>query len=222
MIKSLRFDESESTKVFFFSDIHASHEKDFILNPRGFKSASEGKEIIINNWNSKVSNEDICFLLGDTVVGAGQNSETVFDEILRRLNYRELYICPGNHFSGFKQKFESEFNSGNRMDIYQRLTFLVDGVRSVHMIPNYYEIFVNHVPVVLSHYPILSYNGLSRDALHIFGHTHAKLKESRLGKEYLNGRVLEVTPESIGSSPISFSEVMVLIGNKRSIKVDHH
>lgn len=224
MIKTLKFNTKDQN-IWFFSDIHGAHEKDFIINPRGFKNAKEALETYINNWNSKVSNNDICFLLGDTIVGAGNNSEKEFSSLLHRLNYKELYIMPGNHFAGYKDLFYKNRDYG--IDDFYRLSFrgkehenILGGM--VHFIPNYYEIYVNHQFIVLSHYPILSFNGQNKNSIHIFGHCHNNLIKSDLGKEYIKGRVLEVSPESIGNFPLSFSEVMSKIGNRVAIKTDHH
>lgn len=226
MIKPLKF---TTDNVFFFSDFHCSHAKDFILNPRGFKTAEEGKEILIKNWNAKVTNNDICFLLGDSVVGAGPNGREVFSEILRRLNYKEIYIMPGNHFSGFSSLFEEKIKYG--IDLHYRLSFNGKNIQTeemgisghiIHLIPNYFEIQVKNQFIVLSHYPILSFNGQNKKSICIFGHTHNNLGKSNIGKEYLKGRVLEVSPEAIGNFPLSFGEVMERIGNREAIKIDHH
>lgn len=222
MVNVLSFKTNGGSNVFCFSDFHASHEKTFIIEPRGFKNADEAKNTLITNWNSKVTNNDICFLLGDTVVGAGQNSELVFDEILRRLNYKELYLAPGNHYSGYRQRFNKELAAGNRIDEYYRLSFSPVAGKVVHLIPNYYEAYIDREFVVLSHYSILSFNGQSKSAVHIFGHSHNNIVKSELGKLYVKGRVLEVTPEAIGNYPFSFREIMGKIGNKSPVIVDHH
>ena len=217
----LKFKHSPESKVFFFSDFHAGHERDFILGPRGFKTAEEAKEALIKNWNEKVSNNDTVFLLGDTVVGAGTNGLEVFNELLRRLNYKAAYIFPGNHSSGYSQKFDEVIATTN-IDNYFRLTFSLDGVKTIHLVPNYFEVFVNEKFITLSHYPIFSYNGISKNAWMLFGHCHNNLTKSDLGKAYLKGKVLDVGPESIGNYPISFNEVFALLNGKEALNIDHH
>lgn len=218
MINNLKFKEDN---IFFFSDIHGKHAKDFILKPRGFTNPDEALDILIKNWNSKVSNNDKCFLLGDTVVGAGSEGENVFIEIIRRFNFNEAYIMPGNHFSGYSALFNKYLSSGNKIDQYYRLSFLLDN-KTIHLIPNYYEIYVKNQFIVLSHYPILSFNAQSKNSIHLYGHCHNNLIKSDIGKEYVKGRVLEVSPESIGNFPLSFNEVMSKIGNRAAVKTDHH
>ena len=44
--------------IYFTSDTHFSHDKDFIYSPRGFNSLEEEETTLISNWNSIVTNED--------------------------------------------------------------------------------------------------------------------------------------------------------------------
>lgn len=222
-MKALKFNTTKDSNVFFFSDFHASHERDFILGPRGFKDAKEAKETLIKNWNSKVTCNDIVFLLGDTVVGAGTEALNVFNELLFSLNYKAIYIMPGNHPSGYTQKFYEVLNM-NGIDDFYRLSFRPSDHQDkmAHLIPNYFEITVDNKFIVLSHYPIFSYNNISKNAWMLFGHCHNNLSKSELGKEYLKGKVLDVGPESIGNFPISFSELSVILNLKENLDIDHH
>lgn len=209
--------------IFFYSDIHGKHGKDFILKPRGFSTPDEALDTLISNWNSIVTNNDICFLLGDTVVGAGPDGEKVFQEIISRLNCKEIYIMPGNHFSGFSALFNRYLDMDYTIDRYYRLSIPIPSQdKIIHLIPNYYEIYVKNQFIILNHYPILSFNGQSKNSIHIYGHCHNNLIKSNIGKEYVKGRVLEVSPESVGNFPLSFADIMLKIGSRVAIKTDHH
>lgn len=208
-----------TTNVFFFSDLHIGHERDFILHPRGFKTAKESEDTLINNWNSVVNDNAVCFLLGDSVVGAGENSKQKFVDILAKLNYRELYIMPGNHFAGYKQFLNYHIHDG----CGELLRFEYDfNGKTVYLIPNYYELVVKNQFFVLSHYPILSYNNSGKGAIHLFGHVHGNLNKTELGRLYLSGRVLDVSPESIGNYPISYSKIMEIMKERKPLELDHH
>ena len=41
-------------KIWFTSDPHFGHQKEFLWGPRGFNSSLEHDEAIIQNWNSVV------------------------------------------------------------------------------------------------------------------------------------------------------------------------
>lgn len=51
------------SQVFFYSDLHLSHEN--MAKARGFSSAEEHDNHIIQKWNQKVSKRDVVWLLGD-------------------------------------------------------------------------------------------------------------------------------------------------------------
>ena len=94
--------------------------------------------------------------------------------------------------------------------------------KTVHLVPNYYEIFVNKQPIVLCHYAILSWNGMSHGSWHIFGHSHNSLKETNwVNNNYLNGKCLDVGVESC-ESPMSFNELKIVMDNKPIVFSDHH
>jgi calcineurin-like phosphoesterase family protein len=210
-----------SGKIYFYSDFHAGHTRDFILGPRGFTSAEESKNTLINNWNSKVTNNDVAFLLGDTVVGALDNSCQLFSEVISSLNYKELYLMPGNHSAGYRQ-FYKKVILHTLLDEYGRLTTEFNG-RKIHLIPNIFEVVVNNILVVLSHFCIFSYNSMNKNnTIHLFGHSHGNLKNSELGRQVLTGRCLEVTPESIGLFPIEFNEVVDKLKDTQALLIDHH
>lgn len=216
MVNTLSFRTNKDCNVFCFSDTHILHSQNFILQPRGFSSPEEGKETIINNWNSKVTNDDICFLLGDTVVGAGQKSGEVFQEVLNRLNYKELYLASGNHFAAYRQRFNEELTAGNRIDEYYRLSFCPVVGKIVHLIPNYYEIVVDKQLIILSHYPIYSWRDIGKGSIMLHGHCHGRING------HLKGKILDMGPESIGNFPLSYKEIKSIMDSKAQESPDYH
>ncbi|MEY2701981.1 MAG: phage Bobb, partial [Bacteroidota bacterium] len=57
--------------IFFTSDTHFFHEKmiDYEKTSRSFSSVEEMDEILISNWNSKITDNDIVYHLGDFSFG---------------------------------------------------------------------------------------------------------------------------------------------------------
>lgn len=206
--------------VFFFSDIHDSHAKDFILGPRGFTSPAEGSQIIIDRWNTKVSNKDIAFLLGDTVVGAQDKSLERFEHILSALQYSELYVMPGNHTAGYNKFFKKNLDAGFSIDTDYRLSCPL-GNKIVHLIPNYFEIYVDHVPCILCHYPLVSWNHMSKGAFMIYGHCHNNLMGTPIGELLHQKRAIDVGVEAC-SAPMSFKEIQEILNTRQTSGFDHH
>lgn len=213
---------SSDKEIFVMSDLHFGHSKDFILNPRNFLNSQEAIESITKGWNSTVSNNDIGFLLGDNVVGAGTGDAPIdlFENIISNFNYKELYIMPGNHFSGYLSFLKKFKDSAEHLDDF---SFKINYYgKTVYLIPNLFEVLYKNIPFTLSHYPILSYNYMSNDGIHVFGHVHNNLKNSKIGSDFLSGRVFEVTPEVIGNRPASLTSIKNKLDGVKPIQVDYH
>ena len=140
---------------YYISDLHFFHENlNHSLDCRGFASAHEMNEYIIEKWNNKVREGDEVVILGD--FSAGHAEET--NEVLRRLHGR-LFLIEGNHDHVIRhRKFDaSRFG----------------------WIKSYAEVHDNKRKVILSHYPIFCYNGQYRlddegrpKSYMLYGHVH--------------------------------------------------
>ncbi len=75
-------------KIWFTSDLHFGHNKEFLYKPRGFNSIEEHDETIINNFNSVVSNDDEVFILGDLMLVNNDNGI----ECLKKLNGKKYIL----------------------------------------------------------------------------------------------------------------------------------
>ena len=124
------------------------------MDKRGFTSGEAMNEYMITRWNERVRTNDEVVILGDFSIGKG--AET--NEILKRLNGR-LCLIEGNH-----DKFL------NHRDF--------DRNRFVWIKP-YDEMQDNRRKVILSHYPVMCYNGQYRIDEHgqpkvymLYGHVH--------------------------------------------------
>lgn len=80
----------DSNKVFFTSDFHANHANIIKFCDRPWKTKEEMTEVLIENWNSVVSPDDIVFNLGDFMWSSSWNP------VLEKLN-GHIYLIWGNH-----------------------------------------------------------------------------------------------------------------------------
>ena len=55
--------------IWFSSDLHFNHNRQFIYQARGFETLEEMNQTIIERFNSLVKPEDDLYLLGDTMLG---------------------------------------------------------------------------------------------------------------------------------------------------------
>ena len=79
-------------EIWFSSDTHFGHNKEFLYGPRGFSNVEEMNEAIIERWNKVVKPDDIVYHLGDTMLN--DNEKGI--ECMHRLN-GEIFLIWGNH-----------------------------------------------------------------------------------------------------------------------------
>jgi len=206
---------STDHNVLFWGCMHYGHDPKWdipIWKTRGYNSSEEHDEGLIKNWNSKANKNTIGFLLGDTIFGYKADERLI--ALFNRLNFKELYILPGNHQAGYKQLLESV--GGN--------VFLPLGSehKEIHFVPNYLEVVVNGQAIVCSHFPILSWNAQAKGSYHLFAHVHGNLGKSELGKLYLStGLNYEVSVE-VNPFPLTFGEIRAIMRSKKQTVPDHH
>lgn len=141
--------------IFFTSDLHFAHDRQFLFVPRGFKNIAEHNEAIIERWNRVVSPEDTVYILGDLML----NDNAVGAECLKRLNGVK-YFVRGNH------------DTDARLSIYldAGLIYLGDASRLKY---NGYHFYLSHYPTLTGN---LEAESLKKCTLNLFGHTHSKEK----------------------------------------------
>lgn len=79
-------------EIWFTSDLHLSHQRTFLYEPRGFTSPEEMAEAIVERWNSVVKPEDTVYNLGDLVL----NDADAATPYLQALNGNQVWLV-GNH-----------------------------------------------------------------------------------------------------------------------------
>lgn len=77
-------------KQFVTSDWHLGHEKSIEFDDRPFKGIQHMHESLVNNYNSLVGPEDLCYFLGDI------GFRGAFNDIIPKLNGKKVLII-GNH-----------------------------------------------------------------------------------------------------------------------------
>jgi len=134
--------------IFFTSDAHLGHANVIKLCSRPFSSVEEMDEVIISNWNERVRKNDTVYILGDLIFRAQKPPE----EYLSRLKGKK-HLIMGNHDKHWIRKVDLSafFESVSTLDS------ISDGKRKL----------------VLCHYPLMTWGGANRGAVHVYGHIHA-------------------------------------------------
>lgn len=140
---------------YYIADPHFFHGAlNTVMDCRGFESAEAMNAYMLKKWNEKVRKNDDVVILGDFSFGKAEET----NELLEQLNGR-LYLIQGNHDRFLR-------NKAYRTD------------RFVWIKP-YEELQDAKRKVILSHYPIMCYNGQYRldengnpRTYMLYGHVH--------------------------------------------------
>lgn len=135
---------------FYIGDTHFGHANVIKYDERPFKSVEEMDEDIIANWNSRVANGDLVYILGD--LSWYGEEKTV--EILNRLNGSKILI------------------RGNHDDIG------TNAKKCFAKVCDYLEVKDGDTRVILSHYPMPFWNGQFQDTVHLYAHIHNTLQHT--------------------------------------------
>lgn len=125
----------------------------------GWTNKYEGRtlnhdQLLKESWNKTVTNADTVYILGD-IGKIGKNSDTEkLIEIIATLKGKKILIV-GNHDNLKDSRLKQLF-----IEIcdYKEVVDMIDG---------------KAIKLVLSHYPILMWNGQHKGTIHLYGHVHA-------------------------------------------------
>jgi calcineurin-like phosphoesterase family protein len=178
--------------IFYTADLHLGHENVIAYSNRPFSSTAEMLECIILNWNSVVSADDDVYIIGDMFFKINSKEQL---EILRRLKGRKHLIL-GNHDRDFNSNIRNEFAE----------------------ITDYLKLDDNGRRVVLSHYPILEWDGYFRGAYHVYGHIHNNVRDDYWPLIARRSRMLNAGVDVNNFEPVTFDE---MIANNRTFIESH-
>ena len=137
-----------STK-FYISDWHYGHKNCLAFDNRPFFTVEEMNQALIDNWNSRVSPEDIVYVLGDMFWC--KSSEAI--PVLQQLNGQK-FLIKGNHDRCNDSKFLKHFVK----------------------VTEYLEVDDNGRKVVLCHYPMPCFKNHFYGWYHFYGHVHSSFE----------------------------------------------
>lgn len=172
------------SKIWFTSDLHFCHDREFIYGPRGFKSVHEMNDTIIKNFNDTVAWDDDLFILGDCFLN--NNEEGM--KLMRRLPGQK-HIIWGNHDTDARQKLMSQ-------------EFDCAGYASMLKHKGYH--------FYLSHYPTITSNcdedkPLKHRVINLCAHSHTQDKFSDMGK----GLIYHVELDAHHNCPVLIDNIIM-------------
>lgn len=179
-------------KIYFTSDLHFNHNREFVWGSRGFSSIVEMNETIIRNWNNIVSNDDDVYVAGDIMLGGADGYESGI-ELIKQLNGK-IHIVAGNH------------DTDKRIELYKTLPNVVSVSQAERLKWNGYHFWVSHFPADTSN---LCKETLKQMTINISGHTHSN---SKFYKDI--PYIYNVAVDAHNCTPVSVEEVIYDINEK--------
>ena len=179
---------------YYIADLHFGHQSILALNMRPFHSATAMEEMLIHNWNSKVSDQDDIYILGDLFFHCDHP-----DQILQQLKGKKHLIL-GNH----------------------DLKWLTDELKTYfHSIHTSFEFIDQNHTVFLCHYPMLSYPKQSR-AYMIHGHIHNDTLFDYWPVLLKRKRILNAGVDINHFEPVTFNELLINNDNYRAFMINSY
>lgn len=157
--------------IWFTSDTHFGDHRTLNIGRRPFGSVAEMDAALVANWNAVVGRDDEVWHLGDVARRAADVAG-----LLARLNGVKHLVRGNNDPPG---------------------TLAAEGWASVQ---DYRELEPDGVRLVLCHYPFRTWNGQSRRAVNLHGHSHGRLKP--LPRQY------DVGVDARNWRPVSLPELL--------------
>lgn len=148
-----------NSNIFFTSDLHFGHHNIISFCRRPFSDCKEMRSGLIEMWNSVVSKEDYVFQLGDFY---WFDSSRGLVSILSNLNGSIFHIM-GNHDMAKAWRNISVLSSIVHLSVSDDIGF--------HRF-------------VLSHYPLLTWQGRERGVFNLHGHIHRCKGASRTNPDF--------------------------------------
>ena len=170
-------------EIWFSSDLHLNHAKDFIWKERGFSSVEEMNAALIDNFNECVQTQDTLYLLGDNWLNCSVEEGIA---LLRQIRCKDIRFIFGNH------------DSPQRREALKEVGTLLGWAEMIKDGKKYY---------LLSHYPTQTTNYDDEWATavrNLHGHSHQK---SPLSGDFQ----VNVGVDAWNNRPVSFGEVKELL-----------
>ncbi len=217
-MQKLNFAAKNYDRILFCSDTHIDHKRDFVFQPRGFKTPEEHSSFVIDSLVS-LTNKDLLIFLGDFALNT---TDERVQNILESLQC-ESYFLWGNHNSGLKHSYKTavtNFCGENNVDVYP-----VKVASNISMVGDSALISIDGKKVFCCHFPWKVWDGQQHGWMHCHGHNHSNLAGSQ-PNDLDNGKILDCGIDNAlkynGTIFFSFQEIVEIMNKKPLKTFDHH
>lgn len=178
--------------IYFTSDLHFGHDKEFLYKTRGFNSIEEHDNNIIENWNNIVTENDDVYVLGDLMLGDKEYGINCLKQLKGK-----IHIVVGNH------------DTANKIDLYAtKLNNVVEIKPIIILKYNKYRFYLSHYPTITT--SLNKEKPLKDCLINLHGHTH------QINKFYNESpHMYNVCLDCHQNKPISIEEIISDILGKK-------
>ena len=141
--------------IYFTSDWHFNHDKDFIWKKRGYNSVEEMNDDLINKICSTLDEGDELWVLGDLVMGDIDKAAAVLSSIPY-----SVHFLVGNH------------DTLRRINLYDSLGW-VNHERAIQVTDGNWDFYLSHYPTITMNYDDAKKH---HPLINLHGHTHYQNK----------------------------------------------
>lgn len=197
-MKRMKFKDGKG--LWFTADSHFGHDK--IIRPdyadRPFTSSAEMDGALIQNWNTFIGKDDTVFHLGDFAWGSKKRTEALLSQLP---GHKHLIVGGHDHSDTRKAK----------------------GWASVEY---YREVIVGEQAIMLSHYPMLTWNLSVHGSWMLHGHCHDGLKDWKCpnceASLHKLARRCDVGVDGWDFCPVNMAQLAEYMVTTKFVPVDHH
>lgn len=177
--------------IFLTSDLHLGHDKDFVVQARGFETVEEMSTEIIRRWNERVYPDDDVYVLGDLTLGDVEEGI----RLIAKLN-GYLHIMRGNH------------DTDKKVERYLELPNVVS-IQYADVLKYGKAVFwMGHYPTITANYD--DDKPWAKHVVCLFGHTHQE-------QPFYNNNpyMYNVGMDAHNCTPITIDEIIADIRKKK-------
>lgn len=143
--------------IYFTADHHFDHANVIRYCNRPFSSVEEMNYELITRWNSKVTDNDEVFHLGDFTLG--NNAEYFFSQLSGR-----IFVVNNKYHHDKRWQRHAVFHHSRNGSV----VVIVDSI---------YSITINGQYVTMSHFPIEEWDRKHYGSIHLHGHSHGNSRK---------------------------------------------
>jgi len=190
---------------FFTADQHFGHSNIIKFCNRPFKNVDEMDRVLIDNWNSKITNKDEVYVVGDFALTDPKR----VNEIIRELK-GNIYFIDGSHDRWIHERAFRNFADVEGVEGKDRRVMI--GKNKLVDVKVNLPVTNERKDIWLCHYSMRSWPKSHYGTWHLYGHHHGRLAP--------HGKSFDVGVDCHDFYPLSLNEIAEKMKSLPMIGVD--